>query len=99
MTWEHFKKYLYDRNRIVSICNKGTGNEIVELWNGLLYCEYQDPMGRIGFIYRSGLPTKVYKKQFISKAQSIYDYDQYEDVFSHLILAPQKSYNPQLSLF
>lgn len=59
--------------------NKGTGNEVLELWNGIIACEWQEDYTRINILYRSGLPILIVDKVKIAEPKTIYDYESWED--------------------
>jgi len=97
MTWEFVKKWLYGKNRVSELCNKGTGREILTLWNGLMLLEFM-PENWINHMVQSGRPIKLIGQKKIKEAETIYDYPIYEDIIVGYLQPPDRRTN-QLNLF
>ena len=97
MTWEFVKKWLYKKQRVEELNNKGTDNEILTLWNGLILVKFM-PENWINGMWRSGRPIKLIRKIKIAEAKTIYDYPEYRDEICGEIFPPDKR-GGQLDIF
>lgn len=93
MTWDKFKKWLYDRNRTTELCNKGTGSEVLTLWNDIMAAEYMEPYKFINILYRSGRPRVITKKVLVSPPKNIYDYGKYKNEVVGFEYPPKRKNN------
>lgn len=79
MNWNSLKEYLKIRNRIEQISNPRTNNETIILWNGSAIVKSDSKKRLRNILIRSFKPINIIEKVLVSKAQSIYEYDKYED--------------------